>query len=151
MKQLIALVLCTVALISCEGPMGPPGERGERTHWFSDTYTVKSEDWQLVNGHPDELGTFYTYVFDERELTDFIYQEGRVSGYLMHRVGDLNVQSPLPFTIYQGIANSNGEELWEEEYSFDFAKGSIAFYFRDSGFITSNPPPTCTFRIVMTW
>lgn len=151
MKQLIALLLCTVTLLSCEGPMGPPGERGERTEWFAQTYEVKSKDWQLVDGHPDELGTYYMYEFNEPMLTDFIFREGHVAGYLMHRVGDLNVQSPLPYTIYQGINGPDGEELWEEEYTFDFSKGSVAFYVHYSDFYTGNRPPTTTFRLVMTW
>lgn len=153
MKRLVVLLFCFFALLSCEGPMGPqglPGEGGSK--WFVETYTVKSADWELVGGEPDELGTYYMYEFDEPALTDFIFKKGNVMGYLVETLRDgSEVQTPLPCVIHKAEVNAGVEHLWTETYTFDFMQRSVAFYVRYSDFYTGNLPPTCKFRLVMTW
>ena len=51
MKKFLFLVILSLTLLSCEGPMGPQGPQGvpgEGMFWKYYTYTVKSQDWQLV-------------------------------------------------------------------------------------------------------
>jgi hypothetical protein len=82
MKKLLPALLAVVCLMSCEGPMGPPGTPAEQTQWNPVYYTVKTQDWHLIGGE-DEPNSYYQYVFDEPELTDFIYKEGVVIGYVV--------------------------------------------------------------------
>ena len=61
MKKFLFLVILSLTLFSCEGPMGPQGPQGvpgEGMFWKYYTYTVKSQDWQLVTS-PDGLNTYY--------------------------------------------------------------------------------------------
>ena len=61
MKKFLFLVILSLTLLSCEGPMGPQGPQGvpgEGMFWKYYTYTVKSQDWQLVTS-PDGLNTYY--------------------------------------------------------------------------------------------
>ena len=65
MKKFLFLVILSLTLFSCEGPMGPQGPQGvpgEGMFWKCYTYTVKSQDWQLVTS-PDGLNTYYMYEF----------------------------------------------------------------------------------------
>ena len=64
MKKLLLLVIISLALFSCEGPMGPQGPQGvpgEGMYWKYYTYTVKSQDWELVTTE-DGLNTYYMYI-----------------------------------------------------------------------------------------
>ncbi|MDR1407607.1 MAG: hypothetical protein LBJ23_06130 [Tannerella sp.] len=150
-KALFLLCASAMCLISCEGPIGPPGEPGEGMNWKILTYTVHEGDWQLVGGK-DNLNSYYMYEFDENQLTDFIYTSGNISGYIIFNPGqNSEVQSPLPHMIPLGDRDSGGEFMWQEFYTFDFMPGSVAFYVYYSDFQTSVRPPTCDFRLVMNW
>ncbi|RRD58188.1 hypothetical protein [Tannerella forsythia] len=149
----IGLLICVLAmaLTSCEGPMGPPGRDGEALNWKIVYYTVKAEDWKLL-GKQDAIGSHFMYEFKENALTKTIYKDGKIVGYLIQDEGKSSeVQTPLPYTIPLGKEANGKTELWSEIYTFDFMPGSIAFHLFYSDFYTGNPPPTCTFRIVMNW
>jgi len=152
MKKVLFLICTfTMALLSCEGPMGPPGEPGEGMNWKILYYTVRENDWRLVGGS-DALNSYYTYEFDEPELTKFIYESGTVVGYRILNSGQSNeMQAQLPYMIPMGESDGYGESLWIENYSFAYGIGVMAFYVDYSDFYTSNRPPTCEFRIVMNW
>ena len=153
-KILILMCVMAAVLTSCEGPagpMGPAGEDGEALNWKILTYTVHQNDWQL-DGNADALNSRYIYEFDESALTQFIYEEGVVSGYMEQTLNNnVNVLTPLPYVIPVGEENGGNEDLWSEYYTFDYTTGSIAFYAYFTDFYTSNKPPTCTFRIVLNW
>lgn len=60
MKKFLFLVILSLTLLSCEGPMGPQGPQGvpgEGMFWKYYTYTVKSQDWQL-----DDIARRIKYV-----------------------------------------------------------------------------------------
>ena len=59
------------------GPQGPQGVPGEGMFWKYYTYTVKSQDWQLVTS-PDGLNTYYMYEFQNKDITDDLYIDGYV-------------------------------------------------------------------------
>ncbi|MDR1330897.1 MAG: hypothetical protein LBK07_02210 [Tannerella sp.] len=151
-KTLFLLCASALFLLSCEGPIGPPGEPGEGMNWKILTYTVHDRDWQLAGGPVGSLNSYYMYEFDEPLLTDFIYTSGVVSAYIIFNPGQSNeVQSPLPYIEPVGDRDSGGEFTWQEFYSFDFMPGSVAFYVHYSDFETGERPPTCDFRIVLNW
>jgi hypothetical protein len=150
-RKLFLLSVSALLLLACEGPMGPPGEPGEGLKWQILTYTVHEGDWKLVGGK-DNLNSYYIYEFDEKLLTNFIYESGNVFGYVIFNPGKNNeTQTPLPHMIPLGDSDPGGEFLWQEYYTFDFMPGSIAFYADYNDFHTSVRPPTCVFRIVMNW
>ena len=83
MKKFLFLVILSLTLFSCEGPMGPQGPQGvpgEGMFWKYYTYTVKSQDWQLVTS-PDGLNTYYMYEFQNKDITDDLY----IDGYIFRR------------------------------------------------------------------
>ena len=89
------------------GPQGPQGVPGEGMFWKYYTYTVKSQDWQLVTS-PDGLNTYYMYEFQNKDITDDLYIDGYVLGYLVQSPGaDNEVITPLPYTIHKGEANGD--------------------------------------------
>ena len=110
MKKFLFLVILSLTLFSCEGPMGPQGPQGvpgEGMFWKYYTYTVKSQDWQLVTS-PDGLNTYYMYEFQNKDITDDLYIDGYVLGYLVQSPGaDNEVITPLPYTIHKGEADGD--------------------------------------------
>ena len=101
MKKFLFLVILSLTLFSCEGPMGPQGPQGvpgEGMFWKYYTYTVKSQDWQLVTS-PDGLNTYYMYEFQNKDITDDLYIDGYVLGYLVQSPGGRQ-RSHHPSTLY---------------------------------------------------
>jgi len=121
------------------------------TYWFVQEYTVRSNDWQLVNG-VNQLDSYYRYSFNIPELNRDIFNKGHVFCYMFQKNdAGQDVQTLLPFIIPRG-ENTNGKEsLWMESYAYDFAVGKITFYFNCSDFITDVRPETTTFRVVLNY
>jgi hypothetical protein len=145
-KRLLALLAITGCL-SCEGPMGPPGESGVETQWEAIYYTVESEDWELV-GNQGAPNSFYQFFFNEAALTEFIYKEGVVIGYVVLNADTRDeILRPLPDTWPVGEKSS----IWTESYTFDYMPGSVAFYVGYSDFATNVRPPKTKFKLMMIW
>ncbi|GHU08879.1 hypothetical protein FACS189431_5950 [Alphaproteobacteria bacterium] len=154
MKKLVLVLVATLTFLSCEGPVGPPGPAGDpsvETQWKHIFFTVKQSDWALVGG-ADQLNSYYEYIFDEPAITDFIYKEGIVLGYLVVNSGTKDeALRPLPDSSPYGQDTNQGESLWTEIINYDYMPGSIAFYVRYNDFYTATPPPTLRFKISMLW
>lgn len=162
-KYLILLAAILMALTACEGPMGPPGPvgpqgppgpgggSGDGVKWKILEYTVYEKDWELIGGR-DNLNSHYMFEFKENLLTSEIFKNGKVTGYRVLKLDNgSTVQTPLPYVLPRGQKEGSNDKLWSEYYTFDFQPGSIAFYAYYTDFYTGNRPPTCVFRIVMTW
>lgn len=154
MKKLVfSLLIVMFALVACEGPMGPPGPEGSsgnETQWKIVEYTVKPNHWQLVDGNPNDLGTYFIHEFDVPELSSNIANDGAVLVYYYNAA--FNTWSPLPYSVPCYDFDEYGNEvLYTESYSFDFAAGSIGLYFDVSNFYTGyyKPQRDMTFKIVM--
>ena len=149
MKKLLLLAIISLTLFSCEGPMGPQGPAGEGMYWRYYTYTVNSQDWELVTS-PDGLNTYYMYVFDNNDITDDLYINGYVLGYLVQSPGTQDeVITPLPYVIHRGDTDNSGTEmLWTETYTYDYMPGSVAFYVQYSDFVQQQPGDM-VFRLVI--
>ena len=151
MKKILFLLMAAMVLLaSCEGPAGRDGFDGEATGWFVKTYTIRSQDWKLINGE-DQLNSFFQAKVIIPELTNFIYEEGNVFCYLFQKINGVEVQTMLPFVIPLGDDDGKTEDLWTEVYSSDFSPGSVMFYVNYSDFYTGNRPPDVTFRVVLNW
>ena len=153
MKRLFFVLMTVVGLFaSCEGPAGRDGLDGAETYWFVKVYTINTNDWRLING-VDRLGSYYEAKISIKELDKDLYEKGLVSCYMFQRTNNnVEVQTPLPFTLPYGKATGgNQEELWTETYSFEYSPGSITFYVYYSDFYTSNRPPSTSFRVVLNY
>ncbi len=163
MKRLLFALLIAVTFISCEGPMGPEGPPGpeglpgEGANWKIIEYTVPQQDWRLMGESEkpnyNELGTYYMHeVKDVPSLTSDVVNNGAVIAYYYN--DSFRTWNPLPYSIpsYIIIDNDNAA-LFTESYSFDYAVGSMAFYFTVSDFYTGDiyPPRDVLFKIVMIW
>lgn len=119
--------------------------------WKILEYTVYEKDWELIGGR-DNLNSHYMFEFKENLLTSEIFKNGKVTGYRVLKLDNgSTVQTPLPYVLPRGQKEGSNDKLWSEYYTFDFQPGSIAFYAYYTDFYTGNRPPTCVFRIVMTW
>lgn len=151
MKRFVLLLSIIVfALTSCEGPAGPMGPEGEGMKWFVETYTIRENQWELVNG-VDELDSYFRAEVKIPDLTNFVYEDGNVFCYMFQTVGGVEVQTLLPFTVPYGDGPINDEHLWTETYACDFSPGYVVFYVNYSDFYTNNRPPTTSFRVVLNW
>lgn len=152
MKKIVLLFsLFALTFVSCEGPMGPPGEPGDGMYWFVETYTIKANQWELVGGK-NQLNSYFRAEILVPELTDRIYEDGNVFCYMFQNIDGTEVQTLLPFTLPVGEDLGGGKEnLWTETFACDFAPGSIMFYVNYSDFITSENPGTITFRVVLNY
>ena len=148
MKKILFLLSAAIILLaSCEGPAGKDAE----VYWFVKTYTINSNQWELINGE-DQINSFFRAEIVIPELDRDIYKDGNVFCYMFQNVDGVEVQTPLPYSIPVGQSYPNGsEELWTETYAFDFTVGSIMFYVNYSDFYTNNRPPTTRFRVVMNY
>jgi len=160
MKKVLFLLLATLFLTSCEGPMGLQGPQGIQgvpgkdgrdgrngagTHWFSAVY--ETSRWTKVL---DENGLFlyFEYLFDEEMLTDEVYDYGNVSAYFMYVDSeDYDVQQKLPCTINH---EDNRGVLWSQVIDFNISPYSLGFRISNSDF-RENGPGTLRFRVVYTW
>ena len=145
--------MCFAACEGPVGPMGPPGRGGDPTYWKVIDFTVARRDWSLFSpgNEPNEIGSYYYYVFDVPELSRAIFDDGAIICYFRYRdeLG-YTVQTPLPYTYYDIIVNQWGEEFpYSVQFSYDVTPGSIAFKLVFSDFYTdeNEPPASCNFRL----
>ncbi len=148
MKNFICLLAIVIlGFTACEGPEGPPGPVNIKTI----TYTVRDVDWKLVGG-PDQIGSYYQYIFDEPFLTSYVYDYGTFIGYMFDNIDGSEVQTGLPYTIYDIEETSGGERPFSVQYMCDATPGTIAFKVVFSDFYTEQyAPPTCNFRLMYIW
>lgn len=149
MKKLLLLIVIAISIsfISCEGPMGPQGEPGDGTNWKVVSFTINKNEWKLV-GSPGALNSYYFVDKPLKELTQYIYKEGAVVGYIETVKG---VKNSLPYVLHLGEASGSKEFLWTQTYDFDFYPGGVGFYVTYSDFNTQDRPDTETFHVVLMW
>jgi len=143
MKRLLTLLVVSVLLLGCEGPMGydgPAGPKGDGTNWNVSDWTVNQ--WTL-EGSVNANGSYYYADFAIPKLIPFIADNGNIFVYKYNN----DVQVPLPFITHKAEAAA----LWTETYDFDFKPGSIRVYVQYSDFKTAIVPPSSKFRVVMNW
>ena len=81
------------------------------------------------------------YEFQNKDITDDLYIDGYVLGYLLQSPGADNgeVITPLPYTIHKGEADGDNALLWTETYTYDYMPGSVAFMC-NTAILSSNSP-----------
>ena len=150
MKKILFLLSAAIMLFaSCEGPAGRDG-LDEETYWYVRNYTIRSNDWELVNG-VDQIGSYYRAEIEIPQLDREIYELGNVFCYMYYiDASGTEVQTLLPYIEHFGESTKVGEELWTKTISCDFTRGSIMFYVQYSDFFTGlEHPGTVRFRVVL--
>ena len=148
-KRIVCFFLILFSVTACD--IEPYQDDNDGDNWKVLNFTVKRNDWKLV-GSSNALNSYYQFVFnDVRELTDFVYTDGAVTGYLYQGNGSEEVQTPLPYTLPIGTIVNGNELLWTETTTFDYQAGSVAFYINYSDFATDVQPETMEFRVVLHW
>ena len=166
MKKLLGyLVMVIMVFTACEGPPGRDGKDGANakpTTWYIKNFEIKQNAWKLA-GHEDQIGSYYYYIFDEKEITEDIYYDGLViCSYLYTDDAGYDVQSILPFTVYDIEEFYDGISVFENRYAIHYSysvthtvgnnPGTIEFRVTFSDFYTSNKPPeVCTFKLTLVY
>ena len=144
MKKLIILVLVVIALFSgCNN--------NEEVNIYSREFTVAPGQWEFAGALWD--GAYYEYWKYEVpvvQLTKQVFEKGVVMAYLMQQ----NAKSPLPYTIFDIVEVTDGDDHWniqyEENYSFEFRPNYVTFMVKFSEDLDF-PPLRSTFQVVMMW
>lgn len=162
MKKITLLLLTAIALIACEGPegpmgpmgpegpqgaTGPEGEPGYGTNWYTTSFTINKSEW-LISGDPGDLNTYFFADKDIPQLSNYIFREGTVIGYIQTAN---NVKNGLPYVLHMGEELEGKEFLWTQTYDLDFSPGMIRFYITYSDFNTQISPGSETFHIILMW
>lgn len=125
------------------------------TKWEILPYTVLEEHWEW---NPD--AGRYQAIYDLPELTDFIYEEGAVLGYVfIGQQGVDEVQKLLPFLFTYAETDENGNIIgtYTETISFDVqyapnGNSTVAFFIQASDLVRADGYlADYNFRIVLVW
>ena len=136
-RVFLLLSLLALAFVSCEGPIGPPGEGFVP---YVRYFEVKSQDWQLYDS--DDYVSYYKSSPVEIDIGNEGYNDGIVNVYLFQTDDGSEIQTPLPYWIqYTDRGNR-----WLEGYNFDFDRETVVFY---ADCQRGQRPPTCQFRVVV--
>jgi len=121
-KKLTVLVLVMIAFLSSCQKNDPVQNY---TNYYAQDYTVKQGDWK--KGSDDKSGMYYYCVFQESNLTQYIYNNGVMQAFLYTNNGNI---SPLPFNDYW-IEDTTGY-MYTEQITCEFVPGYITFIVKAS-------------------
>ncbi len=155
MKKTLLFLFATLALISCEGPMGPPGRDGFVNFKVIDLQ-INQKEW-TYSGLADN--NYYIATFDMPEITSHIYNSGIVQVYREYNTGTSNaIQTLLPQTrhneYFDNVANAWG--TYTETVDYEYGVGFMSIVYTASDFAyTAAPadfkPDAMHFRVVLQW
>lgn len=156
MKKLFLLLMATVIMTACEGPMGPQGEPGglfTKVEYFA----VKPADWKFMGPTDNPNEVYYRCVvtpkfYNEVSWGDlqYIYNDGAIHAFLFHSYGTKNeTQTVLPYVLNW---SDDKNRLCVETVYFVYSLSDAAFYISYSGGnVNSYPQDNMYFRIVANW
>ena len=127
----------------------------EFTQWEIVNIQANQGDWEW-----DDQERRYEAIYSLPELTEFIYENGAVLGYLfLGQQGVNEVQKMLPFvhTYYGTDTEGNITETFTETISYDVmyqsgGNSDVAFFIQASDvYEDANAPQAYNFRLVLIW
>ncbi len=123
----------------------------EITQWDIVNITVFEDDW-VWN---DKLAQWEA-IYDFPELTEYIYENGALIGYVfIGEQGVDEVQKLLPYINTYSLLENGNYSTFTETVSVDYQYGnpsSVAFFIKDSELAMDDGAPlTYNFRIVLIW
>ena len=153
MKKLFGhILILMMGFAACQGPMGPagpPGRDGAADWWVGD-FVVLHNDWKMVD---DDDWYLFEYRFSFPELSNFVFNDGAVIGYLVQHIrygggSPVRTHCLLPYTVY---GEDDDGYPYSENYSCELRPGYINFTVKYSDYVPHIKPPDRTFRIVLIW
>lgn len=145
MKKTLLLVVITLFLASCGGPMGPQGPAGydgANTNWKIVDLVVNSSDW-VENVDAFSRNRYYSCHFNMPEISSFIFSSGSVNTYIKID----NKQQPLPYVRHFENAQLI---MWTRTVDYEFLVGGLNVFVTNSDFLQQTPE-TMRFRVVLMW
>ncbi|MDH8702232.1 hypothetical protein M2138_001592 [Dysgonomonadaceae bacterium PH5-43] len=117
MKKFVLFGLLALLFSSCEDDVTQVVEPGS----FSKVYSIHIDDMERV---VDESGAYFFYSFKERELTNYIFNNGVMQAFLYYKIDGKSTLCPLPFSDF--IVDEYNYK-WEEQLTVEFQPGYINF------------------------
>lgn len=159
MKKVVFIFLSAVLLCACEGPVGPQGPQGpqgEGMNWkIVDLNNVGSQSspWDYSNYSDNN---YYFAKFDVPALTNFVFTDGNVNGYILLTENGQTIQHSLPYVLHKYEKDASGNPIYyTETVDFVYGVGWVQIEVRDSDFAYEDNaqivPNQMSFRIVMTY
>jgi len=153
MRKLFLLIMTTIFLMACEGPMGPPGEDGY-ANWAVQFVTVSSNQWtRHTFTDTDDVYYEYTFVPDIYKTSNssgrnWIYNDGSMMAYW---VANYDTADEFQVPLYNGVYERyyDGDHFYES-ISFRYTANNVSFYlYYNDPSVT--PSGNLTFRLVTNW
>ena len=156
MRKALFFVFSALLFCACEGPMGPQGPqcpKGDGVNWKIVDVIVEANMWKYSNVSDNNY--FYA-VTDMPELTQSVFNDGNVQGYIYLMDNGELIQHSLPYVLHKEIIDANGNQYtYSSTIDFVFGVGWVQFEMRDSDFAyetdLSINPEQMKFRIVITY
>ncbi len=154
MKKILLMMFAALALMSCEGPQGPPGRDGFVNYKVIDLQ-INQNEWKYSNIADNN---YYIATFNMPEITSYIYNNGVVSVYREYKTGTSNaIQTPLPQTRHKEYfdATANAWGFYTETVDYEYGVGFTSIVYTASDFAYTEDativPDAMHFRVVIQW
>jgi hypothetical protein len=119
MKKIALITLLMVVLVSC----GEYTNVTETVESYTRVITVNRGDWTKWQDE-NNPGAYHFFQVEERNLTDYIFDEGVMQAFLYYTADDRDTMSPLP---YSDFVHNENTYLGEEHFTVEFQPGWITF------------------------
>ncbi len=131
MKRIFLLIIAAALMSSCIAVKNNGNENKAVK-----TFNISSNQWVEGDG-------YYFYHESWSKLHRDILDGATVIATM--RNGD--VYQMLPFSYFE----SDGQNYWQREISFDYEPGGITFYYADSEFFFDRRPERLEIQVVVMW
>ena len=146
MRKTLFLLLITLFIASCSGPIGPQGYDGKDgvgTNWKIIDLVVNSTDWvEIVDANGNNR--YYSSHFNMPEITSFVFSSGTVNTFIKT---DTNTQQPLPYVRHY---ENSQLVMWTRTVDYEFQAGALNVFVTASDF-AKQTPETMRFKVVLMW
>lgn len=146
-KNAIFFLFAILLFTSCEGRQGPQGPKGDGMNWKIVDISVK--EWRLVESVE---GNYYRSTWDVPELTEFVFTDGNVNGYIyLYDEKGAKYQHDLPYSLPIRVVENGQTFDYTRVIDFVYGVGWVELQLTNSDFVYPTAPEAMDFRIVMTW
>lgn len=154
MKKSLFFLLAALVICSCRGPMGPEGPQGPKGDGMNwKIVDLDITQWDYSN-YTDN--NYYFAKYEVPALTNFVFTDGNVNGYILLKENGETIQHSLPYVLHKYEIDGNGDPIYyTETIDFVYGVGWVQIEVRDSDFAyegdASIVPNAMSFRVVMTY
>lgn len=151
MRKTLLLLLITLFIASCSGPIGPMGPQGYdgkngadglTPNWKIIDLVVYNTEW-VENVDVKGKNRYYSSHFNMPEITPFIFSSGTVNTFIKID----NKQQALPYVRH---FENDLLVMWTRTVDYEFMEGGLNVFVTNSDFYKQTPE-TMRFRVVLMW